>query len=98
MADNVVLASGALSVATKGDLTNVQHQQVAAEILSSAGVPLPLATNVPLPIVSEPIQELLTAILVEMRVMNELYYTFIQTEAEPIELLRQKYQSYPVTP
>jgi hypothetical protein len=98
MSDNVILASGAVTFATKGDPANVQHQQVAAEILSSAGVPLPLSTSVPLPVVSEPIQELLTAILVELRVQSEMQYALANTECEPIEMLREKFKGYPVTP
>ena len=98
MADNVVLASGALSVATKGDLSNVQHQQVAAEILTSAGVPLQLATNTPLPVVNDIDAELQTNILIELRVLTELIYALVNPETEPLELLRHKFKDYPVTP
>lgn len=98
MADNVVLASGQLVVATAGDAQNVQTQKVIAGLLSSAGTPLSVSTQLPLLVEIPPVVELLTAMLIEMRVHNELLYVLTNTEAEPIELLRQKFKDYPVTP
>ena len=97
MADNTVLASGALVVATKGDLQNVQHQEVVNEIVSSAGEPINIGTTNPMPVESTALNELLTAILIELRVQNDVFYAQMASEVEPLELLRAKYKDYPVT-
>jgi len=97
MADNVVLASGALVVATAGDAQNVQTQKVIEGFLSSAGAPMSVGVAMPMPVDSPQLTELLTALLIEMRVANDLAYAFIQTEAEPLEMLRAKYKDFPVT-
>lgn len=98
MADNVVLASGALTVATAGDAQNVQTQKVIEGLLSSAGAPLSVTTQLPLPVDMPTVAELLTSILIELRVGNELAYALAWTETEPLEMLREKYKDYPVTP
>lgn len=98
MPDNVILASGALTVATKGDADNVQHQSVVGEYMSGGKVPLAVGVGSPMPTQNDTQIELLAAILVELRIENELMYALTNTETEPLELLRAKYQSWPATP
>ena len=98
MANNVVLASGALTVATIGDAQNVQTQSVVDSFLSSAGTPINMATTTPMPVANDPDLELQTNILIELRVLTELIYALVNPETEPLELLRQKFKDYPVTP
>jgi hypothetical protein len=97
MADNVQLSSGALIVATKGDGSNVQHQEVVTEFLTGGQVPVQVATIAPLPTERPSGDELLTAILVELRVLNAQMNVLTYPEAEPLDLLRNFYQTLPVT-
>ena len=98
MANNVILASGALTVATIGDAQNVQTQSVVDSFLSSAGAPINAGTTTPIPIVNDVETELLTNVLIELRVLTELIYALVNSETEPLELLRSKFKDYPVTP
>ena len=98
MANNVVLASGALTVATVGDANNVQTQSVVDSFLSSAGAPINVATTTPVPIANDVDAELQTNILIELRVLTELIYALVNPETEPIEMLRAKFKDYSVTP
>jgi multisubunit Na+/H+ antiporter MnhC subunit len=97
MVDNVPLTQGPLVVATKGDQANVQHQKVVNEFLSPGGEPIAVASTSPQPIEDVPGSVILTAILIEMRVMNEMLYALMNTECEPLELLRAKYADFPIT-
>ena len=97
MADNVPLTQGPLVVATKGDQANVQHQKVVNEFLSSGGEPIAVASTSPQPIENVPEVAVLTAILIELRVANEMLYALMNTETEPLELLRAKYADFPIT-
>ena len=98
MSNNVVLASGALTVATIGDDQNVQTQEVADNFLSSAGAPINVSTGAGMPIANDTETELLTNILIEMRVLTQLMYTITAPEAEPLEMLRAAFKDLPVTP
>lgn len=98
MADNVPLAQGPLVVATKGDYANVQHQEVALEFLSAGDQPINVATGSPLPTADDGQIALLMALLVEQRITNELLYAWLNTETEPLEMLRAKYGDFPVKP
>lgn len=97
MPDNVQLAQGPLVVATVGDTTNVQHQEVAVEFLSSGAQPINVGTGAGLPVENPSQNELLTAMLIEQRITNELLYAWLNTETEPLEMLRAKYGAFPVT-
>ena len=97
MANNVTLASGALVVATQGDANNVQTQKVITDFLSSAGLPIDVATTTPLIVTDQAQIDLLTAILIELRVLSELTYSMCKTESEHIEDYRTKYKDFPVT-
>lgn len=97
MPDNVQLASGPLVVATKGDAANVQHQAVVSEYLSGGSQPVAVGTGSPFPTVDDIQVALLTAMLVEMRVQNEMIYQKMQTEVEPLESMRLKYKDFPIT-
>ena len=98
MADNVQLSQGPLVVATKGDAANVQHQEVAIEFLSTGDMPINVAPGTGLPIENVSEIELLTALLIEHRVLNEMFYAWMNSEVEPLEMLRAKYKDFPVTP
>lgn len=97
MADNVQLATGPLVVATRGDAANVQHQAVVPEFLSGGGIPIPVSVGSPSPTSDTDQIALLTAILIELRVRNELAYSQVWPEVEPLESLRAKYKDFPVT-
>jgi len=97
MADNVQLSQGPLIVATKGDAANVQHQEVVAEFMAGVS-PVQVATGAPLPTYDDVQTELLTSILVEMRVLTTLLYSLSWTEVETLEDLRALFKTYPVTP
>ena len=98
MADNVPLAQGPLVVATKGDANNVQHQEVAIEFLSAGDQPLNVSTGTPLPTADTSQVEVLMALLIEQRITNDLLYAWLNTETEPLEMLRAKYKEFPITP
>ena len=98
MPDNVILASGALVVATAGDAQNVQHQKVVPEFLTGGGLPASVGTGSPLPTETPAITELLLSILVELRTQNSMIYAMTQTEVEPIELARDRERQLPITP
>jgi hypothetical protein len=91
MVDNVVFSTGQLVVATKGDNSDIQHQKVVDEFLTGGGLPQPVSTISPMPMESPLIVDLLTQILIELRVQNELKYQQVYPEVEPLETLRLKY-------
>jgi hypothetical protein len=94
---NVPISQGAVTVASVADDRNVQHQEVTLEYLDANGAPRNVGLSAPLPVQSSALEELLMAILVELRINNELSLIAVAPEAEPIELLRAKYQSLPIT-
>jgi hypothetical protein len=95
MADNVTVSQGQLSVATVQDRAGVQHQKMANEFLSSAGDPINVATGAPMPVDSPTGNDLMFSILVELRILNQLIYTLVAPESEPIELLRDSLRQLP---
>lgn len=98
MPDNVALTPGPLVVATKGDATGVQHQEVVVEFLTSAGQPVVASTISSLPVTNDTIVELLTAILLELRVLNDLQEaTAFGTNVLSDDELRFKNRDLPVT-
>lgn len=97
MPDNVTIANAPIVVATLGDAQNVQHQEVVNEFLSGGGAPLNVATNSPLPTADDSLRELLTAVLVELRIANELQFSLAYPEVEELALLRMKYLDWPAT-
>ena len=97
MADNVLASGGALVVATAQDAAGVQHQKLVPEFLSSAGSPQSVTTQTPLPTETASATELLTAILVELRLKNYMFSTIYASEIEQLELKRADIQSWPVT-
>lgn len=94
---NVPISTGAVTVASVADDRNVQHQEVTLEYLDANGQPRNVGAIAPLPVESSAEVELLTAILVELRILNELEYAEVWPESEPLESLRAKYQSLPIT-
>jgi hypothetical protein len=97
MADNVPLSLTAVTVATRDGGDGVQHQKVVNEFLTAGGIPLATGVGVPQPIADDLQAQIQTAMLIEMRVLNELLYVLTQTEVEPLEALRAKYSDYPIT-
>ena len=97
MADNVLSSGGPLTVATKQDPNGVHHQAMVPEHLYG-DLPIPVKPESPFPIGNPQEIELLTAILVELRVQNSMIYAFINTEVEPTETMRAVFKDWPVTP
>ena len=96
MPDNVTIAQGPLVVATVQDDKGIQHQEVTNEFLGPGGQPLNVGTLMPMPVADQAQIDLLTAILIELRVANELRYALSWPETEALEDLREKYKTYPV--
>ena len=97
MADNVPLSVSAVTVATKDGGDGVQHQKVVLEFVTSGGIPIAVGSGAPMMISDDTQIELQRAILMELRIANELRYALCYTEVEPLEALRDKYRDYPIT-
>ena len=97
MADNVLASGGALVVATKEDAKGIQHQEMVQEFLTNGDQPMNVGVASPMPVESPALTELLTAILIEQRITNQLLSALVQTETEPIEMLRAAFKDLPVT-
>ena len=97
MPDNVISSSGPLVVGTKEDPSGVQHQKMIPEFLAG-NLPVPVAPTSPQPTENPSDTELLKAILVELRVQNSMIYALLNTEVEPVEMMRSIFKDMPVTP
>lgn len=97
MPENVVQSVGAVTVATEEDAKGAQHQRMVGEIMHGDN-PVNLSTQIYLPISSPEIQELLTAILIELRVHTYQQNQMWNTECEPPELMRRAIGALPITP
>ena len=95
MSDNVISSVGGLTVATKEDPTGVQHQAVVPEFMVGA-LPLPARTISPFPTEDVPQQQLLTSILIELRVLNDMLYKLMASEVEPLDMMRAVIKDMPV--
>jgi hypothetical protein len=97
MADNATLAQGALTVATEEDSTGVHHQKMVVEFAGGPDRLTAVSPATPMPVSDDASVELHKAILVELRVLNEQLYALMNSECEPLEMLRNKYKEFPVT-
>lgn len=97
MPDNVVASVGAVTVATEEDAKGAQHQRMVNEIMHGDN-PVNISTQIPQPVSSDKIEELLGAMLIEMRVHTYMMFQMWNTECEPPELMRAALSRLPVTP
>lgn len=94
MADNVQLTSAVVASTGSGTVTDPAHQKVINEFSfgGMANTPVQSAVGNGIPVDAPKLEELLTNILIELRVQTELQYALSWTETEPIEMLREKYK------